>query len=87
MLKIHANSLIPIRHKADINKLTDEQKLTRKATNKLIASIRMKIEHVIGRVKKFKVVAERYRSGIKRLHPRLNLLCGIVNFEQRLRMG
>jgi len=80
--KIHANTLLPIRHKADIDKLSDEQKATRKATNKAISSIRMKIEHIIGRIKRFKIVAEKYRNRLKRLLLRFNLICGIINFER-----
>jgi len=53
MQKIHPNSLLPIRHKEDIDKLSEEQKATRKETNKAISSIRMKIEHIIGRIKRF----------------------------------
>jgi len=79
--KIHKNSLVPIRHKADIDKLTDEQKVTRKADNKKISSRRMKIEHIIGRIKTFKIVAERYRNHLLRLILRFNLICGIVNFD------
>ena len=79
--KIHPNSKLPIRHKADIDKLTDEQKYTRKADNKAIATVRMKIEHIVGRVKRFKIVAERYRNQLKRLLLRFNLICGIVNYE------
>ena len=82
--KVHAKSLIPIRHKEDIAKWSDEKKATRKAENKAISSIRMKIEHVIGLIKNFKVVAERYRNRLKRLLLRFNLICGIVNFEKRL---
>jgi len=78
--KIHKNSLLPIRHKADIDKLTDEQKLTRKDDNKAIASVRMKIEHIVGRVKRFRIVSERYRNRLKRLLLRFNLICGIVNY-------
>jgi hypothetical protein len=80
--KLHPNTMIPIRHKSDINKLTDEQKLNRKQSNKAIASVRMKIEHIIGRIKRFKIVAERYRNRLKRLLLRFNLICGIVNFER-----
>lgn len=80
MQKIHKNSMLPIRHKADINKLSEEQKANRKASNKAISSIRMKIEHIIGRVKRFKVVSEKYRNQIKRFLMRFNLICGIVNF-------
>jgi len=81
--KVHAKSLIPIRHKEDIAKLSDEKKATRKAENKAISSVRMKIEHVIGLIKNFKIVAERYRNRLKRLLLRFNLICGIVNFEKR----
>lgn len=81
MQKIHPNCKLPIRHKADIDKLPEHQKLTRKSTNKQIASIRMKIEHVIGRIKRFKIVAEKYRNRLKRLLLRFNLICSIVNFE------
>jgi len=81
--KVHANTQLPIRHKEDIAKLSDEQKSLRKATNKAIASVRMKIEHVIGRVKNFKIVAERYRNRLKRLLLRFNLICGIVNYEKK----
>jgi hypothetical protein len=79
--KVHANTLLPIRHKEDIAKLSEEQKATRKANNKQISSQRMKIEHVIGRVKTFKIVAERYRNRRKRLLLRFNLICGFVNFD------
>jgi len=84
MQKIHPNCKLPIRHKADIDKLSDDQKLTRKSTNKLISGIRMKIEHVIGRIKRFRIVAEKYRNRLKRLLLRFNLICGIVNFENTL---
>jgi len=81
--KIHRNSSVPIRHKADINQLSEEQKATRKATNKMISSKRMKIEHIIGRIKVFKIVALQYRNRLKRLLLRFNLICAIVNSERR----
>ena len=81
--KLHSKTLLPIRHKADIDKLNDEQKATRKVANKEISSMRMKIEHIIGRVKQFKIVAEKYRNRLKRLLLRFNLICGIVYFERR----
>jgi len=84
--KVHKNSLVPIRHKADIDKLSDEQKATRKTDNKKISSRRMKIEHVIGRVKIFKIVAERYRSHRERVNLRVignNIQKGAVINEKR----
>jgi hypothetical protein len=79
--KVHTNSQLPIRHKDDIRKLS-EQQIERKTENKRISSIRMKIEHIIGRIKRFKVVAEQYRNRRQRLLERFNLICGIVNFEK-----
>ena len=79
--KVHANTLLPIRHKADIEKLSEEDKVLRKARNKKIASRRMKIEHIIGRIKRFKIIADRYRNRRKRFGLRLNLICGIYNFD------
>jgi len=84
MQKIHKNTLLPIRHKADIDKLSEEQKATRKATNKAISGTRMKIEHIIGRIKRFTIVAEKYRNRLKRLLLRFNLICGIVNYEKSI---
>jgi len=79
--------LLPIRHKADIAKLTQKQQAARKARNKKIASIRMKIEHIIGQIKVFKIASEKYRNGRRRLLMRLNLICGIVNYEKGLGLG
>ena len=79
--KVHANTQLPIRHKEDIAKLNEEQNDVRKAANKAISSKRMKIEHIIGRIKRFKIVADRYRNRRKRFHLRFNLICGICNFE------
>jgi len=82
--KVHAKTLYPIRHKDDIKKLNEHQQAARKSINKHISSLRMKIEHIIGRIKRFKIVAEKYRNRLKRLLFRFNLICGIVNFERRL---
>ncbi|NNG77115.1 IS5/IS1182 family transposase, partial [Acinetobacter sp. ANC 4277] len=39
------------------------------------------IEHVFGRLKTFKILAERYRNRAKRLGLRFNLIAGIYNLE------
>ena len=78
---IHANSLFPLRHKEDIARMPDKE---RKAYNKSICSPRMKIEHIIGRVKRFKIISEKYRNHRKRFGLRLNLICGILNHERLL---
>jgi hypothetical protein len=80
--KYHRNTLMPIRHKEDIARLSESEKASRKERNKAISSVRMKVEHIIGRVKNFKIVAEKYRNKIKRLIMRFNLICGIINYEK-----
>lgn len=76
--KDHANSLYPLRHKEDKAKMSDEE---RHRYNKAISTPRMKIEHVIGRIKVFKIVSERYRNHRKKFALRFSLICGIVNSQ------
>jgi len=49
--------------------------------NKIIASLRITNEHVIGKIKRFKIVADRYRNRRKRFGLRFNLISGICNYE------
>lgn len=76
--KVHANSKFPLRHKEDKARLPDDE---RKIYNKQIASVRMKIEHIIGRIKRFKILSEKYRNRRKRFALRLNLIAGFYNAE------
>jgi len=57
--------------------LSSEEKLR----NRLISSQRVLNEHVIGKVKRFKIVADKYRNRRKRFGLRLNLIAGIYNSE------
>ena len=52
------------------------------ARNKKIAKSRITVEHVIRRIKIFKIVAERYRNRRKRFSLRMNLIMAIYNLEQ-----
>ena len=74
--KIHANSQHPIKS-SKYNKLTQSEKLF----NRQISSDRVLNEHVIGFIKRFKIVADRYRNRRKRFGLRFNLIAGICNFE------
>ena len=38
-------------------------------------------EYVIGKIKRFKIVADKYRNRRKRFGLRFNLISGIYNFE------
>ena len=74
--RIHSNSLIP-------KKSTKKHKLTKeeKKYNSIISKRRIYIEHVNRRIKKFKIVSERYRNKRKKFFMRFSLICAIYNFE------
>ena len=74
--KIHTKTEMP-------KKKTKKIPLTRedKANNRKISSERVSNEHVIGMIKRFKIVADRYRNRRKRFGLRFNLIAGICNAE------
>ncbi len=74
--KIHANSQTPIKKKKNIP-LTKEQK----KQNQILSSKRITNENVIGALKKFKIIADKYRNRRKRFSLRFNLISGIYNYE------
>jgi len=59
------------------NPLTKEDK----KKNRELSSERVLNENVIGMVKRFKIIADRYRNRRKRFGLRFNLIAGIYNFE------
>lgn len=73
---IHQNSSIPFKRKRNV-KLSKEEK----RHNHKLASERIFVEHVIGRLKRFKVISERYRNRRRRFGLRFNLIAGIYNWE------
>jgi hypothetical protein len=74
--KLHRNSTLPKKETKN-NPLTKEDK----ETNHHLASERVVNENVIGMVKRFKIIANRYRNRRKRFGLRFNLIAGIYNFE------
>lgn len=74
--KIHTNTLMP-KKKSKKNPLTPEDK----QQNRLISSQRVLNEHVIGKLKRFKIVADKYRNRRRRFGLRFNLIAGIYNSE------
>jgi len=52
-----------------------------KKNNKLISRDRVINENVIGMIKRFKIIADRYRNRRKRFGLRFNLIAGIYNLE------
>jgi hypothetical protein len=79
--KKHKNVKFPYRHAEDARHLSEKE---RKEYNKYVSSRRMKIEHIIGRIKNFKIVSEKYRNHLKRFQLRMSLVCGIVNYQKLL---
>jgi transposase len=74
--KIHANSRTPAK-KSKHHPLTPEQKIA----NRELARRRILAEHVIRRLKIFRILSERYRNRRKRFRLRFNLIAAIYNIE------
>lgn len=74
--QLHANSELP-KKASKLKPLTQKEK----AANKKLAAERVMIEHVIGRIKVFRMLAERYRNRRQRHTLRVKLICAIYNFE------
>lgn len=74
--KFHANSALP-KKKSKKCPLTIEDK----KTNKALSSQRVMNEKVIGMLKRFKIIADKYRNRRKRFGLRFNLIAGIYNYE------
>jgi len=52
-----------------------------KRRNRKLASERALNENVIGMIKRFKIIADRYRNRRKRFALRFNLIAGVYNLE------
>ena len=79
--KDHANSEIP--HKSSkLKKLTK----TQKRENKTLSSQRVLNEHVIGRIKRFRIIKDTYRNRRKRFGLRFNLIAATCNFELKCQL-
>jgi len=75
--KQHKNSCTPTK-KTKAKPLTDEQR----AANRELARRRIRCEHIIGRLKVFKILSERYRNRRKRFGLRFNLIAALCNLER-----
>jgi len=74
--KLHANTEMP-------KKRSKKRPLTKqdKQENQAISSQRAINENVIGMLKRFKIISDRYRNRRKRFGLRFNLIAGIYNLE------
>jgi hypothetical protein len=76
ILNIHNNSETP-KKKSKKHPLSKEEK----RNNHRIGSERIFIEHVNSWLKRFRILAERYRNRRKRFGLRVSLLCGLYNHQ------
>lgn len=74
--KIHAKTQMP-KKKSKRNPLTKEDK----KNNRELSRERVLNENVIGSLKRFKIISDRYRNRRKRFALRFNLIAGIYNLE------
>ena len=74
--KIHKNSELP-KKKSKKRPLSKAEKVE----NKKIAQARVVNENVISLIKRFKIVADKYRNRRKRFGLRFNLISGVHNYE------
>lgn len=74
--KLHRNTELPKKRRKKCP-LTKEDK----RHNQRIASERVINENIIGKLKRFKIIADRYRNRRKRFGLRFNLIAGLYNWE------
>lgn len=74
--KIHPNSMLPRK-----NSKHHPLSAIDKRFNRAVSRQRVTNEHVIGMLKRFKILALQYRNRRKRFALRFNLIAGIYNFE------
>lgn len=74
--KLHCKSELPKKRSRKLA-LTKEDK----KKNQELASERVVNENVIGMLKRFKIIADKYRNRRKRFGLRFNLIAGIYNLE------
>lgn len=74
--KLQNNSRLPKKSSKKKPLTKDEKK-----QNQKISSERVVNENVIGSLKRFKIISDRYRNRRKRFGLRFNLIAGIHNFE------
>lgn len=74
--QFHENSVIPIK-KSKKKPLTDEDK----AFNRELSRQRILIENINAQIKVFRSMSSRYRNRRRRHSLRMNLICGIINFD------
>ena len=76
LTNLHSNSCLPT--KKPRQKTLDRPE---RQHNRLLARLRIIVEHVNRKLKIFRILGERYRNRRKRFGLRFNLISAILNFE------
>jgi hypothetical protein len=76
LVALHSNSRTPTK-KTKLHPLSKKQK----ASNRAISKERILIEHIIRKLKIFRILSDRYRNRRKRFGLRFNLIAAIYNME------
>ncbi len=58
-----------------------ELSIPQKEWNKIQSKIRIKVEHAISKIKKFRINADIFRNRLSRYDEISEIVCGIVNFK------
>jgi len=74
--KEHRNLEFPYK-KPKNGKLNDEEK----EYNRGLSGFRVRVEHRIGRTKRFKIASERFRNPLGTHHTKISIIAGLVNLE------
>lgn len=77
---LHANSQIPIKRLKNQPLSTDQ-----KAYNRQLSSARILVENVNRRIKRFKMMCDRYRNKRKRHGLRMTIICALHNMDLGIR--
>jgi transposase len=73
---LHGNALTP-KKKSKYHTLTEYEK----RYNRKLSGERVCVENVLGWLKRFRILAERYRNRRRRFGLRFNLIAGLYNYE------
>ncbi len=57
--------------------------MSKQEWNKLQSNIKIKVEHAISKVKKFRINADKFRNRLRRYDMVSDIVCGIINFKIR----
>lgn len=74
--KLHPQSEFPYK-KTKVKPLTKEEK----EYNRALSSFRVTVEHILGDIKTFKILSDRYRNKRKRYGIKFHIIAGIVNLK------